>query len=119
MSRGRAPSAMRMPISRVRSVTDTSMMFMIPTPPTTSEIAAMADSMAVIDPVTTFMMPAISAVLLISKSGLAPIGILWRSINRSRISRSACGERASDWADTKMIPTFEKAEVSKRLRTVV
>ena len=43
MSRGRAPSAMRMPISRVRSVTDTSMMFMIPTPPTSSEMAAIAD----------------------------------------------------------------------------
>ena len=33
----RAPIAMRMPISRVRSVTDTSMMFMIPMPPTRSE----------------------------------------------------------------------------------
>ena len=29
-----APSAFRMPISRVRSVTDTSMMFMMPMPPT-------------------------------------------------------------------------------------
>ena len=40
MSRARAPTAMRRPISRVRSVTDTSMMFMMPTPPTTSEISA-------------------------------------------------------------------------------
>ena len=40
MSRPRAPSALRRPISRVRSVTDTSMMFMMPMPPTTSEIAA-------------------------------------------------------------------------------
>ena len=39
MSRLRAPTAMRMPISRVRSVTDTSMMFMMPMPPTSSEIA--------------------------------------------------------------------------------
>ena len=31
---------MRIPISRVRSVTDTSMMFMMPTPPTSSEIPA-------------------------------------------------------------------------------
>ena len=30
---------MRRPISRVRSVTETSMMFMMPTPPTTSEIS--------------------------------------------------------------------------------
>ena len=37
-----APSAMRRPISRVRSVTLTSMMFMMPMPPTSSEIEAMA-----------------------------------------------------------------------------
>ena len=35
-----APSALRIPISRVRSVTETSMMFMITMPPTTSEIEA-------------------------------------------------------------------------------
>ena len=44
MSRPRAPSALRMPISRVRSRTETSMMFMIPIPPTTSEIEAMPAS---------------------------------------------------------------------------
>ncbi len=33
-SRSSAPMARRMPISRVRSVTDTSMMFMMPMPPT-------------------------------------------------------------------------------------
>ena len=37
-----APSALRMPISRVRSVTETIMMFMMPMPPTSSEMAAMA-----------------------------------------------------------------------------
>ena len=47
-SRPRAPSAMRMPISRVRSVTDTSMMFMIPMPPTSSETLATLASSAVI-----------------------------------------------------------------------
>ena len=41
-------SAMRMPISRVRSVTDTSMMFMIPMPPTSSETDAIAASSHVI-----------------------------------------------------------------------
>ena len=40
MSRPFAPIAMRIPISRVRSVTETSMMFMIPMPPTSSEIEA-------------------------------------------------------------------------------
>ena len=36
-----------MPISRVRSVTVTSMMFITPMPPTTSEMAAMAPSSSV------------------------------------------------------------------------
>src|SRR5712692_4536237 len=47
-SRARAPTARRMPISRVRSVTDNSMMFMIPIPPTSSDTAAMPASSAVI-----------------------------------------------------------------------
>ena len=47
MSRPRAPMALRMPISRVRSRTDTSMMFMIPMPPTTSEIEAIPPSSSV------------------------------------------------------------------------
>ena len=34
MSRRRAPSALRTPISRMRSVTETSMMFMTTMPPT-------------------------------------------------------------------------------------
>ena len=41
MVRSLAPSALRMPISRVRSVTDTNMMFMMPMPPTSSEMLAM------------------------------------------------------------------------------
>ena len=40
MSFGSAPTAMRRPISRVLSVTETSMMFMMPTPPTMREIMA-------------------------------------------------------------------------------
>ena len=39
-----APSALRTPISRVRSVTDTSMMFMMPMPPTRRLTAAMPAS---------------------------------------------------------------------------
>src|SRR5579872_1135082 len=35
-----APMALRRPISRVRSFTETNMMFITPTPPTSSEIAA-------------------------------------------------------------------------------
>ena len=47
MSARRAPIALRIPISRVRSVTLTSMMFMTPIPPTSSEIAATAPSRVV------------------------------------------------------------------------
>ena len=43
-----APTAMRMPISRVRSVTETSRMFMMPMPPTRSEIDATLRSSVVI-----------------------------------------------------------------------
>jgi hypothetical protein len=44
MSRRFAPRARRMPISRVRSVTVASMMFMMPMPPTTSEMPAIITS---------------------------------------------------------------------------
>ena len=47
MSLRRAPTALRMPISRVRSVTETSMMFITPIPPTSSEIAATSPSRVV------------------------------------------------------------------------
>ena len=43
MSRRRAPSALRSPISRVRSLTTISMMFMMTMPPTTSDSADDAD----------------------------------------------------------------------------
>ncbi len=42
MSRRRAPTAIRMPISLVRSVTETSMMFMMTMPPTMRAIEEMA-----------------------------------------------------------------------------
>ena len=41
MTRGVAPRALRKPISRIRSVTETNMMFMTPMPPTIREMAAM------------------------------------------------------------------------------
>ena len=42
MSLARAPTARRTPISRVRSSTVASMMFMMPMPPTSSEMPAIA-----------------------------------------------------------------------------
>ncbi len=44
--RRRAPTALRSPISRVRSVTDTSMMFITPTPPIISVSVPMKTSTA-------------------------------------------------------------------------
>ena len=44
MSDRLAPMAIRMPISRVLSDTDTSMMFMTPMPPTSKDTAAMTES---------------------------------------------------------------------------
>ena len=46
MSERRAPSALRRPISRVRSVTTISMMFMMTMPPTTSDSATTPTSTA-------------------------------------------------------------------------
>ena len=51
MSRRNAPSAFRMPISRVRSVTYTSMMFITPTPPIRSDSPAMKTIAPVTPPV--------------------------------------------------------------------
>ena len=48
MSRRRAPSDLRMPISCVRSVTTASMMFMITMPPTTMNTDTMPTAMAAI-----------------------------------------------------------------------
>ena len=49
--------ALRMPISRVRSRTETSMMFMIPMPPTSSEIEAMPASSRVNTSLTLLTVP--------------------------------------------------------------
>jgi hypothetical protein len=75
MSRCVAPTALRMPISRVRSVTDTSMMFMIPIPPTTRDTAAMAPSkrvMVCVTPVKAWMR---SAWFRTTKSGSPSSGM--------------------------------------------
>ena len=70
MSRWRAPVAMRMPISRVRSRTVISMMFITPMPPTNSEMAAIEPSIN--DSVLRVLASAwiIAALLVISKSRL-------------------------------------------------
>ena len=69
---GLAPIAMRRPISRVRSVTLTSMMFMMPMPPTSSETPAMAASRLVNVAVLSACALAISVRLRIWKSSGMP-----------------------------------------------
>ena len=68
MSPWRAPTAMRTPISCVRSVTDTSMMFITPMPPTTSEMTAMAE---------------ISSVMV-----RVVLSTVWRMVSELRVKKS-------------------------------
>ena len=86
---GLAPTAMRTPISRVRSVTLTSMMFMMPMPPTSSDTAAIAASRMVSVEVPACCAAATSAMLRIEKSASgANDETWWRSRSRPSISRS-------------------------------
>ncbi len=71
-----APSALRMPISRVRSVTDTSMMFMMPMPPTSSDTPAIDARSDVIVRVISVRVAAISSSVRAVKSSSAPAAIL-------------------------------------------
>src|SRR5947209_2922363 len=91
MSRPRAPTAMRKPISRVRSVTDTSMMFMMPTPPTTSEIRATHNSRFIINVEVDANARVISAMSRTLKSSDSPALMWCRSCNSSVICRIARG----------------------------
>ena len=105
MLRGLAPTAMRRPISRVRSVTDTSMMFMMPMPPTSSETAAMAVSSVVIVCVPSCCALAISVRLRMEKSSSAPV-MWWRSRSRFVICVSAREVSAADVAPTMSMPAM-------------
>ena len=71
MSLRRAPSALRTPISRVRSVTETSMIFMITMPPTTSEMEAMAIVTAKNELLMSFHRDKKESVVSMAKSSLA------------------------------------------------
>ena len=72
MSFCRAPIAMRIPISRVRSVTETSMIFMMPMPPTSKEIEAIAPSSTDIVRVVSASDSAAAERFLMKKSFGAP-----------------------------------------------
>ena len=85
---GRAPSAMRRSISRVRSLTETSMMFMIPIPPTIRDMEAIAPSSRDMTRVVEAMALAISVMLRTLKSGSLRAPMWWRW--RSNASTSVC-----------------------------
>ncbi len=89
MSRPRAPTAMRSPISRVRSVTLTSMMFMMPMPPTTRLTPATAASSSVITRLDSSCAASISVRLRTLKSSSCPGCRRWRWRSSSRMFSSA------------------------------
>ena len=68
ISRRRAPSALRTPISRVRSVTEMVMMAITPMPPTISAIDEMTTSASMMARVKLFRMPMIESAVTMSKS---------------------------------------------------
>ena len=81
-----APTATRTPISRVRSVTETSITFMIPIPPTMSEIDAMATSSSVSVRLASSCAWMTSSGLRMLKSSSSSGRRWWRS----RSSAAAC-----------------------------
>lgn len=70
--RRRAPSALRSPISLVRSATETNMMFIIPMPPTKSESPVMKSPALAITPVTLLKVVRRTSCLLMAKSSAWP-----------------------------------------------
>ena len=108
MSRPRAPTAIRRPISRVRSVTETSMMFMMPTPPTTSEMSATIRSSEVMSAEVEVIASSISLMLRSSKSSSPPAGMRWRSRSSAAISSIAASTRSAETALHWMLFTLSK-----------
>ena len=88
MSRPRAPIAMRRPISLVRSVTETYMMFMIPMPPTNKLIPAMMVSTSEIRSEVLVMVCIISSCVKI-RNGSVGLVQPRRSFNMPMISSVA------------------------------
>ena len=98
MSRRRAPMARRMPISRVRSLTDASITFITPTPPTMKATVESANITARVAKVILSKVSVIVSLVLISKS-LGANQVTWR---RRRISSSTSSIARCNW------PCFER-----------
>ena len=117
MSMPRAPTDMRRPISLVRSVTETSMMFMMPMPATSSEKAAATTSTVCRVVMVLDMVSIISCCERIVKSSSAPSLILWLRRRIWEISSMASSLSSSFRALTLMLLKNVCAEM--RFMTVV
>ena len=106
MWRGLAPTAMRTPISRVRSVTLTSMMFMMPMPPTSSDTAAMLASSSVSACVLSSLRFAVSVRFLTVKSSSAPAAMLWRSRSSAAMRAATAVVWSSPVTSTMIVPAM-------------
>ena len=98
-----APTAMRRPISLVRSVTETSMMFMMPMPATRSEKAAATTRMMVTVSIVEDMVSIISACERMVKSSSASSFSLWLSRSIWVSSSMAASESSSVTAEQLML----------------
>ena len=89
-----APTAIRKPISLVRSVTETSMMFMMPIPATSNEKAAATTRMTVTVSIVEDMVSIISACERMVKSSTASALSLWL-LRRIWVSSSMAASESS------------------------
>ncbi len=94
---GVAPNAFKVPITRVRSVTETSMIFITPIPPTTRLIPTIPAVIAVALPVNLSILARAFSAVSNSKSSSSPSFSLcnWRKIRR--ILASTCASLASSF----------------------
>ena len=103
MSIPRAPTDMRSPISRVRSVTDTYMMFIIPIPPTTKEMQATTSRSVVMRSDVEFIIDESSFWLrMVKSSSYSPNSfsfILWLSLKMFATSSMARSVMSSVMAE--------------------
>ncbi len=107
ISRLRAPMALRRPISRVRSVTETSMIFIMPIPPTSSEIAAIPPRKRVSTPRMDWVMLRIESWVKMVKSS-RPTSVRWRVRRISEISSEAACTLAESIAWASMVSTLSR-----------
>ena len=115
MSRRRAPSDLRMPISRVRSATATSMIFMMTIPPTTKPIAGRAVPAIVITLLVFSNITSADAVVSITKlSGCD--GRRWRLARSASRTVSIDSSSMSVFAACTSTPsTSPRGLVSRRI----